>query len=851
MDWRKVVILGDRKPGHYIITEKGRGFGVDYSFYHDKNSWEKSVAFLPKTILLMGEELKKKFDEYVLEEAKKFHAEDLEQYTEKAFRSHLPKNWEHLTTMIEIERNLAKRIQRGIWQWYKKATNYLKRKRLPLRKAIDFDVDLPYLTDGAYVYQFGVKYPISVLDYGYRPSIDDIRIGVTDYRNAWDYGVDRAYHIIKPMVPYDVKLSTPELYTNAFENRVNLIADTLDDNLKDAVNATISRGLDAGDSYGEIADAIQQTLGVDEDDPDMPGYRAERIARTEAQWAINEGMREMYDEAGIDKVEVSPAPDACDDCVEIANDGPFNVEEATDLLPIHPNCRCVLVGDYSDFLKNLKEKVEKVHTDFYTQEEAKEVGDRLDLDWNEYDLDEFTVGMNEEMEHQDITDGDPGLTAKIVIAHLNEEPKYYTKLKSVMKAVIYKPVSINLKQPKKKEVNQNQQIVQRLKKLLVSVRELKEKYQVGVTPEYLPKAPEIIKSQDHYDYKSTQFDLPEEEVKKIRDFEASIPDDKLNIEAGGREGEVHVTILYGLDNKTTVDQVAKVVEQFGEVTVTFGKMSVFKTDKGDVLKLSVISPKLEELHYKIAGVIPNPGNKFPEYKPHITIAYLKKGEGMMYDNNMAFEGQIVKFNELSFSNNGGEKTVIPLTGSFKKADAEEGDVIGWYTAGGKHIPIIAGGKGGKGGGSKGGGVPKGSDKEGQVGNQRLPPEVHGALKEWSHNGNDTKLIEIVNNPTPEIQKVIESHQKELKEEYGNRVKLYRGEGTDRSFRSDEEYNQYANTMTLRGFQSWTTDKIVAEHFANAASFGVVVSRSVPITDILFSSNQGWGLGGESEFIVKL
>ena len=37
--------------------------------------------------------------------------------------------------------------------------------------------------------------------------------------------------------------------------------------------------------------------------------------------------------------------------------------------------------------------------------------------------------MEEEMEHADITDGDRVLTAKIVRAHLKEDPYYYSKLK--------------------------------------------------------------------------------------------------------------------------------------------------------------------------------------------------------------------------------------------------------------------------------------------------------------------------------------------------------------------------------------------------------------------------------------
>ena len=64
---------------------------------------------------------------------------------------------------------------------------------------------------------------------------------------------------------------------------------------------------------------------------------------------------------------------------------------------------------------------------------CKRVGDRLGVDWSTVDLDEFCDGMFEEEEHRDITHGDPVKTAKIVLAHLKEDPRYYTKLKRAMK----------------------------------------------------------------------------------------------------------------------------------------------------------------------------------------------------------------------------------------------------------------------------------------------------------------------------------------------------------------------------------------------------------------------------------
>lgn len=74
----------------------------------------------------------------------------------------------------------------------------------------------------------------------------------------------------------------------------------------------------------------------------------------------------------------------------------------------------------------------------FTSDDIKKVWDKLGIDYDEYNLDEFTIGMNEELEHKNITGGDPIMTAKIVMAHLNEKPDYYTRLNEAMKKSIEK-----------------------------------------------------------------------------------------------------------------------------------------------------------------------------------------------------------------------------------------------------------------------------------------------------------------------------------------------------------------------------------------------------------------------------
>ena len=72
----------------------------------------------------------------------------------------------------------------------------------------------------------------------------------------------------------------------------------------------------------------------------------------------------------------------------------------------------------------------------FTTEAAKRFGSEIGIDWNDapFDLDEFRMGMDVELEHglhdlaTNVSDDDPLVTARIALAHLNEFPDYYTRL---------------------------------------------------------------------------------------------------------------------------------------------------------------------------------------------------------------------------------------------------------------------------------------------------------------------------------------------------------------------------------------------------------------------------------------
>lgn len=347
----RLFFLGDRKPGHYIITNQGNGFGVDYQFYKDKNSYLKTRHFLPRSLMLINPKLKEMFDGEVERAVKELGHDDMLDSTEKSYRKLLPHDWERMEGFEDIEKLMAKSLQRGIYNWYKKAVSVKSPSAAirVMRKASVFNPDEDYISTGIWVWQNGVRYPVSVLKPGQAPSQSDIAVNAGDYRDGFDYGAAQARVMIEPNLPEGITVRNIKLYEPMFQQRGKLIAGTIDKTMSQAVENIIVNGMDAGETYGMIADKIQASLGVSVDDPTMPQWRAMRIARTEAQFAISEGMRQQYQETGINYLNLSPAADACDLCIAVAKDNPYTVEEAKGLVPIHPNCRCVLIGDYSQF----------------------------------------------------------------------------------------------------------------------------------------------------------------------------------------------------------------------------------------------------------------------------------------------------------------------------------------------------------------------------------------------------------------------------------------------------------------------------------------------------------------------
>ncbi len=96
----------------------------------------------------------------------------------------------------------------------------------------------------------------------------------------------------------------------------------------------------------------------------------------------------------------------------------------------------------------------------------------------------------------------------------------------------------------------------------------------------------------------------------------------------GLEDEPHCTLLYGLHKEVKSPKIQKILGEFVFGPCEIHNASLFENDKYDVLKFDV---KNEELYKCNSALCKLPfTSDYPDYHPHMTIAYLKPGSGKKY-----------------------------------------------------------------------------------------------------------------------------------------------------------------------------------------------------------------------------
>ena len=147
-------------------------------------------------------------------------------------------------------------------------------------------------------------------------------------------------------------------------------------------------------------------------------------------------------------------------------------------------------------------------------------------------------------------------------------------------------------------------------------------------------------------------DVPQKE--SMLEFIKKIPNECVYEEVGenyGKESNPHVTVMYGLSpvEESRVKELLTKVPK--KIVAELGKISKFSNADTpyDVLKIEVKSPHLNKIHEMIRNNFEN-NYRWPQYNPHVTLAYVKKGTCNEYVGNKTFEGVKVMFEAFMYSN---------------------------------------------------------------------------------------------------------------------------------------------------------------------------------------------------------
>lgn len=169
-------------------------------------------------------------------------------------------------------------------------------------------------------------------------------------------------------------------------------------------------------------------------------------------------------------------------------------------------------------------------------------------------------------------------------------------------------------------------------------------------------------------YATTQVDVPGLLRGRIVGIGRAIADAWLAEQ--GRETSPHVTVLYGLADGYGI---AEAVSGFGPASFDLGRVTSFdgvEEGTADALVIEVRSDCLRRLRDALLE-LPHK-EQTHEYRPHITIAYVKPGLGQDLASKLdgMLDGESVTVTSLTFNNKFGGQRRFPLTGQRVAGEGE-------------------------------------------------------------------------------------------------------------------------------------------------------------------------------------
>lgn len=129
----------------------------------------------------------------------------------------------------------------------------------------------------------------------------------------------------------------------------------------------------------------------------------------------------------------------------------------------------------------------------------------------------------------------------------------------------------------------------------------------------------------------------------------------------GVQENPHLTLLYPVLENAKFDEIKNVLRSTlnHEISIEIDKIDVFENEEFDVVKFNVKNNEyLNKIHENLKNNIPN-DDKYDIYRPHITLAYIKKGLGKKYIRN-DYKYTIKNVNKICYSLSNGEKTYFEI-----------------------------------------------------------------------------------------------------------------------------------------------------------------------------------------------
>jgi len=156
--------------------------------------------------------------------------------------------------------------------------------------------------------------------------------------------------------------------------------------------------------------------------------------------------------------------------------------------------------------------------------------------------------------------------------------------------------------------------------------------------------------------------VPDEMAKEVVSWsDENIPDEAVYGKDGkGKDNSPHITLQNGILTGD-VKEIDSLMGNCSPVEVEFGPISIFRREDRDydVLKVDIVSDPLMLLnqHVKQSLEVNDP---FPEYIPHMTLAYVKRGEGDKFKGMDVFDGKKVVIDKALLAGGGFQDKMYEL-----------------------------------------------------------------------------------------------------------------------------------------------------------------------------------------------